>query len=334
MFYKETKDGQILQEGINEAGGVSSWIAAGTSYSNSNVEMIPFFVCYSMFQMQRTFDLIWAAADQRTRGFLMGGTAGRTTLNGEGLQHEDGHSHVMASLIPNCMSYDPALQFELAVIMQDGLRRMVEEQEDVFYYITMMNENYAHPEMPKGVEKDILKGMYLLKAGDKGKNPRVRLLGAGTILQEVIQAADLLKNDWNVDSDLYSCPSFTELARDYNECERQALFHPESEKPESFVSKMLNGSDAPVIVSTDYVRMYADQIRPAVKAPYRVLGTDGFGRSDTRAQLRKFFEVDRYYVVIAALKELADAGTIAQSVVTEAIKKYNIDVNKPNPLWV
>lgn len=335
MFYKETKDGQILQEGINEAGGVSSWIAAGTSYSNSNVEMIPFFVCYSMFQMQRTFDLIWAAADQRTRGFLMGGTAGRTTLNGEGLQHEDGHSHVMASLIPNCVSYDPALQFELAVIMQDGLRRMVENQEDVFYYITIMNENYAHPEMPKGVEQDILKGMYLLKSGEKGKAPRVRLLGAGTILQEVMQAAELLKNDWNVDSDIYSCPSFTELARDFHECERQALFHPEKDAPESFVSKMLNGSDAPVIVSTDYVRMYAEQIRPAItSAPYRVLGTDGFGRSDTRPQLRKFFEVNRYYVAIAALKELADQGKIEKSVVTEAIKKYNIDVNKPNPLWV
>lgn len=284
--------------------------------------------------MQRTFDLIWAAADQRTRGFLMGGTAGRTTLNGEGLQHEDGHSHVLASLIPNCKSYDPALQFELAVIMQDGLRRMVEEQEDVFYYITMMNENYAHPAMPSGAEADILKGMYLLKSGEKSKNPRVRLLGAGTILQEVLVAAELLKEDWNIDSDIYSCPSFNELARDFHECERQALFHPEKAAPVPFVSQLLNGSDDPVIVSTDYVRMLAEQIRPAVKAPYRVLGTDGFGRSDTRAQLRKFFEVDRHYVVISALKELADAGKIEKSVVTNAIKKYNIDVNKPNPLWV
>src|SRR5699024_8804318 len=251
-----------------------------------------------------------------------------------GLQHEDGHSHVLASLIPNCMSYDPALQFELAVIMQDCLRRMVEEQEDVFYYITIMNENYAHPAIPSGAEADILKGMYLLQPAAKNDNPRVRLLGAGTILQEVLVAAELLKNDWNVESDVYSCPSFTELARDFHECERQALFHPEKASPESFIAKMLNSSDAPVIVSTDYVRMLAEQIRRAVKAPYRVLGTDCFGRADTRAQLRKFFEVDRHYVTIAALKELADAGTIDKSVVTAAIKKYNIDVNKPNPLWV
>ncbi len=335
MFYKETKDGQILQEGITEAGGVSSWIAAGTSYSNSNVPMIPFFVCYSMFQLQRTFDLVWAAADQRARGFLMGGTAGRTTLNGEGLQHEDGHSHVFASLIPNCMPYDPALQYELAVIIQDGLRRMVEEQEDIFYYITIMNENYAHAAMPEGVEEDILKGMYLYEKAAANEGPRVRLLGSGTIFQEVLEAARLLREEWGVESDIYSCPSFTLLARDLHECERQALFNPGEEVQESFVSQMLNdGSKDPVIVSTDYVRMYAEQIRPAVEGRYRVLGTDGFGRSDSRAQLRKFFEVDRYYITVAALNELAHDGKLEFSVVKEAIAKYNIDVNKPNPLTV
>jgi len=333
MFYKESKDGQILQEGINEAGAMSSWIAAATSYANSNVPMIPFFVCYSMFQLQRTMDLVWAAADQRSRGFLMGGTAGRTTLNGEGLQHQDGHSHILASLIPNCVSYDPALQYELAVIIQDGLKRMVEDQEDVFYYITIMNENYAHPEMPEGVENDILKGMYLFRKGGES-DLKVRLLGAGTIFQEVLKAADLLKNDWNVEADIWSCPSFTELARDFHEVERQNLFNPGAEAKESYVGSRLNDSDAPVIVSTDYVRMYAEQIRPAITAPYRVLGTDGFGRSDTRAQLRKFFEVDRYYVTIAALSELAKQGKIEASVVAKAIEKYNIDVNKPNPLTV
>ncbi len=333
MFYKESKDGQILQEGINEAGAMSSWIAAATSYANSNVPMIPFFVCYSMFQLQRTMDLVWAAADQRSRGFLMGGTAGRTTLNGEGLQHQDGHSHILASLVPNCVSYDPALQYELAVIIQDGLKRMVEDQEDVFYYITIMNENYAHPEMPEGVENDILKGMYLFRKGDES-DLKVRLLGAGTIFQEVLKAADLLKNDWNVEADIWSCPSFTELARDFHEVERQNLFNPGAEAKESYVGSRLNDSDAPVIVSTDYVRMYAEQIRPAIIAPYRVLGADGFGRSDTRAQLRKFFEVDRYYVTIAALSELAKQGKIEASVVAKAIEKYNIDVNKPNPLTV
>ena len=333
MFYKESKDGQILQEGINEAGAMSSWIAAATSYANSNVPMIPFFVCYSMFQLQRTMDLVWAAADQRSRGFLMGGTAGRTTLNGEGLQHQDGHSHILASLIPNCVSYDPALQYELAVIIQDGLKRMVEDQEDVFYYITIMNENYAHPEMPEGVENDILKGMYLFRKGNES-DLKVRLLGAGTIFQEVLKAADLLKNDWNVEADIWSCPSFTELARDFHEVERQNLFNPGAEVKESYVGSRLNDSDAPVIVSTDYVRMYAEQIRPAITAPYRVLGADGFGRSDTRAQLRKFFEVDRYYVTIAALSELAKQGKIDAGVVAKAIEKYNIDVNKPNPLTV
>ena len=286
-----------------------------------------------MFQLQRTMDLVWAAADQRSRGFLMGGTAGRTTLNGEGLQHQDGHSHILASLVPNCVSYDPALQYELAVIIQDGLKRMVEDQEDVFYYITIMNENYAHPEMPEGVENDILKGMYLFRKGGES-DLKVRLLGAGTIFQEVLKAADLLKNDWNVEADIWSCPSFTELARDFHEVERQNLFNPGAEVKESYVGSRLNDSDAPVIVSTDYVRMYAEQIRPAITAPYRVLGADGFGRSDTRAQLRKFFEVDRYYVTIAALSELAKQGKIEASVVAKAIEKYNIDVNKPNPLTV
>lgn len=331
MFYKEAKDGQVLQEGINEAGAVSSWIAASTSYSVSNVPMIPFFVCYSMFQLQRCLDLVWAAGDQRARGFLMGGTSGRTTLNGEGLQHEDGHSHILASLIPNCVSYDPTFQYELAVIMQDGLKRMMQDQEDVFYYITMMNENYSHPEIPKGSEANILKGMYLFQKGDDNKK-RVRLLGSGTIFREVIAAAELLKKDWGVDADIYGCPSFNLLARNAQDVERTNMLHP-TEKPQvSHVAELLNDSDAPVIAATDYIRMYAEQIRSAIKAPYKVLGTDGFGRSDTRGKLREFFEVNRYYVTVAALKSLADAGAVDASVVVEAINQYGIDVHKKNPI--
>ena len=333
MYYKEAKDGQVLQEGINEAGAVSSWIAASTSYSVSNVPMIPFFVCYSMFQLQRCLDLVWAAGDQRARGFLMGGTSGRTTLNGEGLQHEDGHSHILAQLIPNCVSYDPTFQFELAVIMQDGLKRMMQDQEDVFYYLTIMNENYSHPEMPQGAEADILKGMYLLK---KGENPdsakRVRLLGSGTIFREVIAAADLLKADWGVDADLYGCPSFNILARDVQDVERHNMLHPTDKPRVSHVAELLNDSTAPVVAASDYIRLFGEQIRSAIKAPYKVLGTDGFGRSDTRGKLREFFEVNRYYVTVAALKELADQGAIEASVVAEAINKYGIDAHKKNPI--
>ena len=338
MFYKESINGQVLQEGINEAGAMSDWIAAATSYSNHGVQMIPFYICYSMFMLQRTMDLCWAAADQRARGFLIGGTAGRTTLNGEGLQHEDGHSLVLSSLIPNCISYDPTFSFEVAVIMQDGLRRMFQEQEDVYYYITVMNENYEHPEMPEGAVPDIIKGMYLLRKGQisNGKQaaPRVQLLGSGTIFREVIAAAELLKKDWGVDADLWGCSSFNELARDGNDVMRWNLLNA-TEKPRlSHVENCLNDTRGPVIAATDYVRLYAEQIRPFVNRRYVTLGTDGFGRSDTREALRHFFEVDRRWVTVAALKALADEGSIERGKVAEAIAKYGIDINKPNPMTV
>lgn len=334
MFYKETKDGQVLQEGINEAGAMSSWIAASTAYSVSNVPMIPFFICYSMFQLQRCMDLAWAAGDQRARGFLMGGTSGRTTLNGEGLQHEDGHSQLIANMIPNCISYDPTFSYEVAVILQDGLKRMMVDQEDVYYYITIMNENYAHPEMPKGVEQDILKGMYAFSKTAVSKAPRVQLLGSGTIFREVIAAAALLKADWGVESDIWGCPSFNLLARDIHDCERYNMLNPLAKPKVSHVAECLNTQNVPVITATDYIRSFGEQIRSVVKGRYVVLGTDGFGRSDTRDQLRHFFEVNRYFVTIAALKALADEGTITASVVADAIKKYNIDPTKPNPMTV
>lgn len=334
MFYKESKSGQILQEGITEAGAMASWIAAATSYSTHGVQMIPFFIYYSMFGFQRFGDLAWAAGDQRARGFLLGGTSGRTTLNGEGLQHQDGHSHVQAALIPNCIAYDPTFSYEVAVILQDGLRRMVQEQEDVFYYITLLNENYAHPALPEGAEADILKGMYLLKKGPAGNGPRVQLLGSGAILREVIAAAGLLKQDWGVDADLWSCPSFTELARDGHACARWNLLHP-AEKPKlSHVEQSLKDTRGPVVASTDYVRAFAEQIRPYVPRRYAVLGTDGFGRSDTREQLRAFFEVDRHYVAVAALKALADEGQLDKARVKEAIARYGLDPDKPNPVTV
>ena len=334
MFYKEDASGQILQEGINEAGAVSSWIAAATSYSTHGVQMIPFFIFYSMFGYQRTGDLWWAAGDCRSRGFLLGGTSGRTTLNGEGLQHEDGHSHIATAQIPNCMSYDPTFAYELAVIMQDGLRRMVQEQEDIYYYISVMNENYEHPAMPEGAEKGILKGMYRFRQGAAGSGPRVQLLGSGSILREVIAAADLLRNDWGVEADIWSCPSFTLLARDGNECARWNLLHPT--KPPRFchVGECLKDTQGPVIASTDYVRAFAEQIRPLVPRRYTVLGTDGFGRSDTREKLRYFFEVDRHWVTLASLAALAEDGTIERQKLSDAIKKYGIDPGKPNPLTV
>ena len=338
MFYKESKTGQVLQEGINEAGAMSDWIAAATSYSVHGVQMIPFYICYSMFGLQRTMDLYWAAADQRARGFLIGATAGRTTLNGEGLQHEDGHSLVLSGLIPNCVSYDPTFSFEIAVIMQDGMRRMFKEQEDVYYYITVMNENYEHPEMPSGAEQDIIKGLYLLKKGavsdGKQPTPRVQLLGSGTIFREVIAAAELLKNDWGVDADLWGCPSFNELARDGNDIARWNLLNPLEKPRQSHVEQSLNDTRGPIIAATDYVRQYAEQIRPFLNRRYVTLGTDGFGRSDTREALRHFFEVDRRWVTIAALKALADDEVIERSVVAEAIAKYGIDINKPNPMTV
>ncbi|NQE49188.1 pyruvate dehydrogenase [Herbaspirillum rubrisubalbicans] len=334
MYYREDKAGQILQEGINEAGGMSSWIAAATSYSTNNRVMIPFYTYYSMFGLQRIGDLAWAAGDMRARGFLIGGTAGRTTLNGEGLQHEDGHSHVFASAIPNCVPYDPTFAHEVAVIIHDGLRRMVANQEDVFYYITVMNENYGHPGIKPGQEEGIVKGLYLLNEGGKQNQLRVQLLGSGTILREVIAAADLLRDDWKVDADVWSAPSFTLLARDGQDVERWNMLHPAEAPKKSYFEQSLEGSEGPIVVSTDYMRTYAEQVRAFVPKgrSYKVLGTDGFGRSDTRAKLREFFEVNRYFVTVAALKSLADEGKIKPEVVAQAIAKYGIDPNKPNPV--
>jgi pyruvate dehydrogenase E1 component len=335
MFYKEDKAGQILQEGINEAGAFCSWMAAGTSYANHGQHMIPFFIFYSMFGFQRVGDLAWAAGDMQARGFLLGGTSGRTTLNGEGLQHEDGHSHLMSATIPNCISYDPTFSYELAVIMHDGLKRMYEKLEHVYYYITVMNENYTHPAMPAGAEVGILKGMYLFRESKEAKKPRVQLMGSGTIFREVIAAAELLELDWGVVSDIWSCTSFTELRRDGMAAERHNLLNPEAAPVVPFVAQQLKGRKGPAIAATDYMRSFADQIRPYVNdRKFTVLGTDGFGRSDTRKQLRKFFEVNRYYVVVAALKALADEGQMPLKTVSEAIKKYGIDINKPAPWTV
>jgi len=336
MFYKEDKKGQVLQEGINEAGAMSSWIAAATSYSTNGMPMIPFFIFYSMFGFQRVGDLAWAAGDMRARGFLLGGTAGRTTLNGEGLQHEDGHSHILASTIPNCVSYDPTFSYELAVILQDGLRRMYKEQEDIYYYITVMNENYAHPTMPDGVEKGILKGMYLFREGKAKKNaPKVQLLGSGTILREVIAGAELLEKDFGVAADIWSVTSFNELRRDGLDVQRWNMLHPESTPRVAYAESCLKDRQGPVIAATDYIKLFADQIRAFLPVhQYVVLGTDGFGRSDTRRQLRKFFEVDRHYVAVAALKALADEEAVPRVKVTEAIRKYGIDPEKRNPVTV
>ncbi|MGH8710227.1 MAG: transketolase-like TK C-terminal-containing protein, partial [Burkholderiales bacterium] len=335
MFYKEDKHGQILQEGICEAGAMSSWIAAATSYSTHGVSMIPFYIFYSMFGFQRTGDLAWAAGDSRARGFLLGGTSGRTTLNGEGLQHEDGHSHLIASTIPNCVSYDPTFAYELAVIMQDGLRRMYQEQEDIFYYITLMNENYAHPAMPKGAEEGILKGMYLFNEGQADKKaPRVQLLGSGTILREVIAAAELLKQDFGIASDIWSVTSFNQLRRDGLDVQRWNMLHPDEKPRLSHAETCLKDRKGPVVAATDYMKIYSDQIRAFLPKHYLTLGTDGFGRSDTRQQLRKFFEMDRYYVAVAVLKALADEGEAPVAMVTQAIKKYGIDPDKPNPVTV
>jgi pyruvate dehydrogenase E1 component len=338
MFYKEDKHGQILQEGINEAGAMCDWIAAATSYSTHGVPMLPFYIFYSMFGFQRIGDLAWAAGDMRSRGFLLGGTAGRTTLNGEGLQHEDGHSHLWSGAIPNCISYDPTFAFELAVIIQDGMRRMMTNQDDVYYYITLMNENYAHPAMPKGTENDILKGMYrLTSVGDAKSKLKVQLLGSGTIFREVIEAANMLRDDWGVASDIWGCPSFTELGRDWNAVARQNMLNPTDKPVLSHVEKLLKDTAGPAIVATDYVRLFPEQIRPAIQnigKRYTVLGTDGYGRSDTREKLRHFFEVDRRWVTVAALKTLADEGQIEHKKVAEAIKKYGLDPKKPNPMTV
>ena len=333
MYYREDKAGQILQEGINEAGGMCSWIAAATSYSSNNRVMIPFYTFYSMFGMQRVGDLVWLAGDIRARGFLMGGTAGRTTLNGEGLQHEDGHSHVMAATIPSCVPYDPTYGHEVAVIIQNGLHRMVEKQEDVFYYITIMNENYEQPGLKEGQEEGILKGMYLLQQGDSGTQHRVQLMGSGTILRESVHAAELLKNDWDVAADVWSCPSFTLLARDGQEAEHFNLVNPPEAAKTPYVTALLKDTQGPIVATTDYMRMFAEQIRAYIPSgrTYKVLGTDGFGRSDTRAKLREFFEVNRYYITVAALKSLAEEGKIDASVVAQAVAKYGIDPSKPYP---
>ncbi|HIF51406.1 MAG TPA: pyruvate dehydrogenase (acetyl-transferring), homodimeric type [Thiotrichaceae bacterium] len=333
MYYREDIKGQILEEGINEAGGYSSWIAAATSYRNHGLQMIPFFIYYSMFGFQRIGDLAWASGDMRARGFLLGGTAGRTTLAGEGLQHQDGHSHLSASTIPNCISYDPTFAYELTVIIQDGMERMFKNNEDVFYYLTIMNENYTHPAMPENSKEGIIKGMYLFKKAAKGK-VQIQLIGSGTILREVIAAAELLENDFGISSNIWSATSFNELRREGLTTQRWNMLHPTKKTKVSYVESLLKDESIPTLAATDYMKIYADQIREFVPGHYSVLGTDGFGRSDTRKQLRKFFEVNRYYVVVAALKALADEGKVPAKTVAEAIKKYDIDPEKPEPTTV
>ncbi len=332
MPYREDQKGQILQEGINEDGAMSSWIAAATSYSNHGVSIIPVYIYYSMFGFQRVGDLAWAAGDMLARGFLIGGTSGRTTLNGEGLQHQDGHSQLFAQFIPNCIAYDPTFHYEVAVIFRDGLKRMYEDQENVFYYLTTLNENYSHPALPEGAEEGIIKGMYRFSQAE-GKGPRVQLMGCGSILNEVIAAVDLLREDWGVAADVWSCPSFNELARDGQATARWNRLHPKDKPRQSYVEQCLDGTEGPVVAATDYIRLFAEQIRPFISRRYEVLGTDGFGRSDSRQALRRHFEVDRHHVVVAALKALADEGKVKPAKVVEAIAKYDIDADKTNPLY-
>lgn len=334
MYYKEDTKGQILEEGINEAGAFSSWMAAGTSYTNHKLNMIPFYIFYSMFGFQRIGDLAYAAGDIQAKGFLLGGTSGRTTLAGEGLQHQDGHSHLLASTIPNCVSYDPTFSYELAVIIQNGLQRMYIDDEKIYYYITVMNENYQHPDMPKGSEEGILKGMYLFKESNLESKNHVQLLGCGSILNEVIAAADILENDFQIAADIWSVTSFNELRRDGMDMERWNMLHPSEPPKENYVHQSLKDRKGPVIASTDYMKIYADQIRAYVPSQYVVLGTDGYGRSDTRKNLRRFFEIDRYYITIASLNALADMGNIPKSIVNQAIEKFGIDPEKPNPVKV
>jgi pyruvate dehydrogenase E1 component len=335
-YYKESENGQVLQEGINELGGMASWIAAATSYSTSNRIMLPFYVYYSMFGFQRIGDLAWAAGDLQARGFLLGGTSGRTTLNGEGLQHEDGHSHILSATIPNCVSYDPSFAHEVGVIMHHGLKRMVEKQENVFYYLTLLNENYAQPGLRTGTEAEIIQGMYLLKEGNTIVNPElnVNLLGSGSILRESIAAQQLLADDWGVGAHIWSCPSFSELAREGQEIERWNTLHPEQAPRTPFVTRQLGQKTGPVVASTDYVRAYTEQIRPYMPKgrSYKTLGTDGFGRSDFRFRLRHHFEIDRYYITVTALKALQEEGKLSAATVAQAIAKYNIDADKTYPL--
>jgi pyruvate dehydrogenase E1 component len=329
LSYREARDGQLLEEGITEAGAMSSWIAAGTSYSVHGLPMLPVYIYYSIFGFQRVGDLIWAAADSRARGVLLGATAGRTTLSGEGLQHQDGSSHVMAATVPTCRAYDPAFAYEVAVILDHGLRRMLEHGEDVFYYVTVMNESYEHASLPEGVEEAIVRGMYRLAT--HGERVDVRLLGSGTILREVQAAAELLAAQWGIGSEVWSVTSFSELARDAREVERTHRLHPGDEPRASHVVRCLGGHDAPVIAATDYVRAYPELIAAHVAAPFTALGTDGFGRSDTRAKLRRFFEVDRQHVVVAALSSLARERRLAPEVVAQAIARYGLDASRPAP---
>ncbi|MBZ0252920.1 MAG: pyruvate dehydrogenase (acetyl-transferring), homodimeric type, partial [Candidatus Methylomirabilis sp.] len=332
MYYREDKKGQILEEGITEAGAFSSWIAAGTSYANHGVQMIPFYIFYSMFGFQRIGDLAWAAGDAQARGFLLGATAGRTTLSGEGLQHQDGHSHLAAGAIPNCVAYDPAYGYELAVILQDGFRRMFAEQERVFFYVTVMNENYVQPPMPEGAAEGILKGMHPVREAEGNGKLRAQLLGSGTILREALAAADLLEADFGVAADVWSVTSFTELRREGVDAQRWSLLNPERKPRSCWATDQLKGRKGPVVAATDYVRAHAEQIRPFVPGRYATLGTDGFGRSDTRERLRAFFEVDRHWIAVQALKGLADGGEVPAARVSEAIKKYGLDPKKPNPV--
>jgi len=331
MSYREDKKGQMLEEGINEAGSICSWIAAATSYANHGIAMIPFYIYYSMFGFQRVGDFIWAAGDMRSRGFLLGATSGRTTLAGEGLQHQDGHSQLLATTVPNCRAYDPTYAYELAVIIQDGMRRMYSDDESIFYYISLMNENYAQPPMPEGSAEGILRGGYLLRAGGEGKL-RVTLLGSGTILREVIAAADLLKEHYSIAADIYSITSFSELRREALGCERRNLLNPAEAPQMPYVAKLLGGCKSPIVAASDNIRTVADQIRQWLPGSYLTLGTDGFGRSDARAELRQHFEVDRHFVALAALKSLADAGQLDRAILKDAVRKLGIDPAKPDPL--
>lgn len=335
MYYKEDKKGQILQEGINEAGGLASWIAAATSYSTNNRVMIPFYTYYSMFGLQRVGDLVWAAGDMQARGFLLGGTSGRTTLNGEGLQHEDGHSHILSSTVPNCISYDPTFAHEVAVIMHNGLERMVGRQENVFFYITLLNENYAMPGLRQGTEEEIIKGMYLLQEAQQGLSHQVNLLGSGSILPESMAARELLEKEWAVAANVWSCPSFNELAREGQQVERWNLLNPTQTPKKSFVCEQLENKAGPVIASTDYMKAFPEQIRPFLPAGrrFKTLGTDGFGRSDFRSKLREHFEIDRHYIVVSALKALADDGVVSSQKVVDAMQKYGIASDKNDPFF-
>ncbi len=334
MYYREDKQGQILQEGINEAGALSSFIAAGTAYANHGIHMIPFYIFYSMFGFQRVGDLIWAAGDSQARGFLMGGTSGRTTLAGEGLQHQDGQSHLMAATVPNCVAYDPAYAYELAVIIHDGLRRMIAEEEGVFFYLTVTNENHPQPALPEGVREGILRGIYPLREIAAEGGPRVQLLGSGSILREVLAAAELLRDDFGVTSEVFSVTSFTELCREDSDTERWNRLHPDAAPRTPYLSGILREDAGPVVAASDYVRAHAEQIRRFVPGRYTVLGTDGYGRSDRRERLRHFFEVNRYFVALAALEALSDQGALERSTLSKALEKYGIDPEKPNPVTV